>query len=89
MPHFARKKDGPHASIVAAFRAFGWTVMDTSRAPYCPDFFASKKGRVVAVEVKAPGRKPKPHQERFGNEWQAEYYVLTDVAQVADVEARR
>jgi hypothetical protein len=83
---WARRKDANHRLIIEMFEAHGWVICDTSRAPYCPDFFASKKGRVVAVEVKAPGKKPKPHQERFGNEWQAEYYVLTHADQVAEID---
>lgn len=30
-----------------------------------PDILACIKGRFVAIEVKRPGEKPKPHQEAF------------------------
>ena len=83
MPIYARRKDSTHRAIVDALLALGWSVMDTSRAPYVADLIVSRKGRTVAVEVKAPGKKPKPHQQRWMDDWQGECAVLTSVEQVA------
>ena len=81
MPRFARKKDGTHEAIANAFRQAGWSVIDTYRAPECPDFFAAHGGRTVAVEVKSRGGKLTPAQERFRDTWPGEYYVISTPAE--------
>ena len=85
MPHFARRKDKTHRLIIEALEAHGWVVMDTSRAPYVADLIASRRGRTVAIEVKSPGQKPKPHQQRWMDDWQGECAVLTSVEQVQEL----
>jgi hypothetical protein len=85
VPRFARKKDGTHQSVVDAFLEAGWSVIDTYRAPECPDFFAAHDGRTVAVEVKSRGGKLTPGQAAFRDTWQGEYYVVTDPNAVAQI----
>ena len=85
MRTFAYRKDKTHTAIKQALEAFGWVVMDVSRAPYVADLIASRRGRTVAIEVKAPGQKPKPHQQRWMDRWAGECAVLTSVEQVQEL----
>jgi hypothetical protein len=85
MPRFARKKDGTHAAIEAAFRARGWEICNTYQAPECPDFFAAKSGRTLAVEVKRKGGKLTPAQERFRAKWTGEYYVVSSLEEAREI----
>ena len=92
MPRFARKKDGTHQIVADAFRQAGWSVVDTYRAPDCPDFFAASNGRTVAVEVKSKGGKLTASQEKFRQTWTGEYYVvstLDEAQQILGVKALR
>lgn len=58
MSRFARKVDANHAEVVAALRAVGAWVHDTSRlGGGFPDLFVSHRGRLFLLEVK-DGRKP-------------------------------
>jgi len=85
MPRFARKKDGTHAKIVFYFVASGWQVIETWRAPMCPDFFAAKDGRTVAVEVKSKGGKLTSSQEKFRQTWTGEYYVVSTLDEAQQI----
>ena len=85
MPRFARKKDETHEKVADAFRQAGWSVIDTYRAPECPDFFAAHDGRTVAVEVKSKGGKLSEAQQQFRDTWPGEYYVVTDPKAVAQI----
>ena len=85
MPRFARKKDGTHEMVADAFRQAGWSVIDTYRAPECPDFFAAHDGRTVAVEVKSRGGKLAKAQERFRDTWLGEYYVISTPAEALQI----
>lgn len=82
MPLWARKKDAVHAEVVQALKACGWSVVETWRAPECPDLFASKAGRTIAVEVKTRARSLTAQQSDFKGTWQGEYHVLTSVEDV-------
>lgn len=85
MRTFAYRKDKTHVAIKQALEAYGWVVMDVSRAPYVADLIASKAGRTVCIEVKSPGQKPKPHQQRWMDHWQGECCVLTSPDQVQEL----
>lgn len=55
----AHRRDDNHQAIVAALRAAGWLVLDTSQAGGgIPDLFALKGGRIVPIEVKDGGKRP-------------------------------
>ena len=55
----AHRRDDNHQAILAALRAAGWFVLDTSQAGGgVPDLFAFKGGRVVPVEVKDGAKVP-------------------------------
>lgn len=85
--NFAYKKDKAHNAVVSAFRHYGWQVCETWRAPDCPDLFAAKQGRVVAVEVKTGNRKLNEGQQAFRDRWEGEYYVVTCVEAVDRINA--
>ncbi len=52
------KPDANHAEIVDALRRMGWFVISTSGMGHgCPDAFAAKGGRLLALEIK-DGRRP-------------------------------
>jgi len=85
MPRFARKKDATHEMVADAFRKAGWSVVDTYRAPDCPDFFAASNGRTVAVEVKSKGGKLTASQEKFRQTWTGEYYVVSTLDEAQQI----
>jgi hypothetical protein len=85
VPRFARKKDGTHQAIVQAFRDASWQVLETYRAPDCPDFFAAHDGRTVAVEVKSKGGKLTASQEKFRQTWTGEYYVVSTLDEAQQI----
>ena len=71
--------------VADAFRQAGWSVIDTYRAPDCPDFFAASNGRTVAVEVKSKGGKLTAAQERFKATWGGEYYVVSTLDEARQI----
>jgi Holliday junction resolvase len=50
--------------IIADLQKKGWLVIKViqSNAPGFPDLMALKEGRVIFLEVKQPGQKPRPLQ---------------------------
>jgi Holliday junction resolvase len=50
--------------IIADLQKKGWLVIKViqSNAPGFPDLMALKEGRVIFLEVKQPGKKPRPLQ---------------------------
>lgn len=58
-PRRACARDANHDEIADAFRRLGWDVIDTHQCaqyvPGFPDLMAIRGGRVVGIEVKAPG----------------------------------
>jgi hypothetical protein len=85
MSPFARKKDSTHRAVVQAFKDAHWSVIETWRAPDCPDFFAASNGRTVAVEVKSKGGKLTPAQEKFRKTWTGEYYVVSTLDEAQQI----
>lgn len=62
--------DANHASIRAALRSCGWTVLDTSRLGHgFPDLLAARGGRIELIEVK-DGAKAKSAQKATALECQ-------------------
>ena len=79
---WARKKDGPHAAIVAELVKHGWVCEETWRAPKCADLFAAKGYRVIRLEVKAKGGKLSDDQRTAFEQWPGEKYVISHPAEV-------
>jgi hypothetical protein len=101
-----KRRDSNHKSVVDAFKAFGWSVLDTSQCGEgAPDLIVAKNywgivrpadpmapageadyvrvPRVLAVEVKTPKGKVKPHQAEWMQMWQGEYVVVRSPEDVA------
>ena len=87
MPNYARRKDGPHAIVLQALRAYGWSVMDVSRAPLCIDLVIAKAGRVVLVEVKDRTGKLTEAQKALLASWPGETAILRSLEDVARLTA--
>jgi len=87
LPNYARRKDGPHAIVLQALRAYGWSVMDVSRAPLCIDLVIAKAGRVVLVEVKDRTGKLTDGQKLLLSSWPGETAVLRSLEDVARLTA--
>lgn len=79
---WARKKDSTHQAVCEAFRAFGWTVMDVSRAPLCVDLVVARHGRTVLVEVKDRTGKLTEAQRALFARWPGETAVVRSVDDV-------
>jgi len=78
----ARKVDGNQREIVRALRAAGRRVevlSDVGRG--VPDLLVAWAGRMLLVEVKEPGGKLTPDQERWIAEWPAPVVVVRSVAE--------
>lgn len=55
----AHRRDDNHQAVVAALRAAGWYVLDTSQVGGgCPDLFVAKGGRLVPIELKDGAKVP-------------------------------
>lgn len=74
----AAKRDLSERDVVDLLRKSGWTVLQVS-VTNGPDLFASKAGRVAAIECKTGTRKLRPGQEQFRACWQGEYVVLRGI----------
>jgi len=82
MPLWSRKKDAVHNQVANAFRRCGFAVLETYRAPHCPDLIVARGHRVVLVEVKSGTAKLTEEQrERFAV-WPGETAVITSVDDV-------
>lgn len=84
---WARKKDANHNAVMLAFQQHGWSVLETYRAPDCPDMFVSKQGRTIAIEVKSGAGKLNSSQSDFRDRWQGEYYLVRGPEAVAGIDA--
>ena len=83
MSRWARKTDATHELVVDAFRAAGWTVMQTFRlGSDAPDLVVSRQGRVIAVEVKAAKGKLRPGQAEWLARWQGETAICRSMEDV-------
>lgn len=56
MSRYARRVDENHAELLAAIRALGWYVLDTSHIPEFFDAIIAKHARTCFIEIK-DGRK--------------------------------
>lgn len=87
----AARVDANHSEVIDAFRAFGFSVVDTSRlGEGCPDCFVSRSGLTATVEIK-DGKKPpsarkltKPEQE-FKDTWRGKYFIVLSVDDVETI----
>ena len=66
----AAKKDTSHNAIAAYLRKLGWSVADTHRqSDGHPDMVAGKPGWCCLIEVKEPGKKLTPKEQKFAEMW--------------------
>jgi hypothetical protein len=64
------RRDANHAEIVKALRAAGRRVLDLGAVGKgCPDLLVAAHGRLVLLEVKAPGGTLTPDQRTFAAAW--------------------
>jgi hypothetical protein len=82
---WARRKDGTHQAVIAAFRVFGWAVLDVSRAPLCVDLVVARHGRTLLVEVKSGTGKLTDAQRALFDNWPGETAVVRSIGDVADL----
>ena len=83
----AARVDANQPEIVKTFRKIGWYVLIISQLKNCCDIIVSKGGRTIAVEIKdgskvASKQKLTPGEEKFREEWQGEYRLITCVDDV-------
>ena len=72
-PESIREIDDIEQPFVRFMHSIGWIcekVISQSRKGW-PDRFCAKDGRVVLVELKAPGKRPGPQQEKRHRELRA------------------
>ena len=83
----AARVDANQPEIVKTFRKIGWYVLIISQLKNGCDILVSKGGRTIAVEIKdgsksASKQKLTPGEEKFREEWQGEYRLITCVDDV-------
>lgn len=78
-----KRRDTNHAEVIAAFKALGWSVIDTSQlgGSVC-DLMVARGGRTVAVEVKTAKGKVKPGQTAWLASWPSETAIVRTVKDV-------
>jgi hypothetical protein len=87
----AAKVDANHAEVVAALRAIGASVADTSRAGQgYPDITVGFRGRNWMIEIKDGSKPPSarkltPAQLEFVAAWRGQYAVVTSAQQAIDI----
>ena len=87
MPRRANKVDDNHSEIIAAIRAAGISVYNTSVVGQgFPDIVCGYGGRTYLVEIKDGAKTPsqrrlKPQQEAFRASWLGHYQILETEAQ--------
>ncbi len=86
---YARKKDSTHQVVLEALRAYGWSVMDVSRAPLCIDLVAARGCRTVLVEVKDRTGKLTEGQKALLASWPGETAILRSLEDVARLTAQQ
>ena len=82
----AKRVDANQGEIVAALRAMGWAVADTSGVGRgFPDLCASKAGETVLIEVKARTGKLRQSQVDFMRDWKGRVVVARSVDDVKEM----
>lgn len=72
----AAKKDGNHNEVAAFMRSKGWAWEDTHRqSDGFPDGVTGLAGFCALVEVKPPGGKLTPKEQKFAERWTGPYVV--------------
>lgn len=90
----AAKLDANHAAVVAALRAIGASVADTSAVGRgFPDIVVGMRGRNWLIEIKdgakrASERKLTSAQNEFKATWRGHWAVVTSAAEAIDVVTR-
>ena len=88
-PDSIREIDDIEQPFVKFMHSIGWIcekVISLSRKGW-PDRFCAKGGRVVLVELKAPGKRPGPQQEKRHRELRAAGLEVAWFDNLADAKA--
>lgn len=84
----ARRVDDIHGEVARIFRAFGFSVQDTSRVGGgFPDYVIGFRGKNYLVEVKNDtgfGWKYTAAQKKFNESWNGQHITITSPAEAAD-----
>ncbi len=87
----AARVDRNHSEVINAFRAYGFSVHDTSRlGAGFPDCVIAKSGRTAVVEIKdgelpPSARQLTPAEIKFRDSWQGIYLLVESLDDVEDV----
>ena len=87
----AARVDRNHSEVINAFRAYGFSVADTSRlGGGFPDCVIAKSGRTAVIEIKdgklpPSARKLTEAEERFRSDWLGRYEVVESLDDVDEV----
>lgn len=75
----AKRVDGNHKELVAAFRQLGATVTDLSRVGGgCPDILVGVYGLTIPVEIKTRTGRLNELQQQWRANWQGSYAIVRD-----------
>jgi len=75
--YYKSKKDDSHNRIVKMFKAYGFSVLDLSSVGGgCPDILVGKYGNDYLFEIKKPGGKLRPEQEKFLLSWRGNVHRI-------------
>lgn len=78
---YANKRDANEAEIVAALRAYGYSVVHMDQPV---DLLIGKHGKTWVAEVKMEGKKLNKTQAAFKDEWRGNFTVFRSVEDVAE-----
>lgn len=88
---YAARTDDNQKEIVAAFRKFGCSVLDTHALSHgVPDILVSKHKKTVFIEIKDGSKSPSARkltkdEEHFHTNWQGIVVVVESLSDVIDV----
>lgn len=78
------KRDSNEAEIVEFLRKHGCTV-DRISGTGVPDLLVGYHGKNILMEVKMPGKKLTPAQEKWHSEWRGQKAVVENVADAIEI----
>ena len=80
---FDARRDANEREIIEALSWHGWSVTQINGTDQ-PDLFIAKDEVTIAVEVKRPGRKLSPGQQRWRDQWNGLYIIAYEAQQAID-----
>ena len=86
MTHTHGRRDANHAEIIAALRALGAEVFDTADlGGGFPDAVVYHNGRLILLEIKAPGGRLTKAEQEFRARFEPVYFVAWSVEQAVEI----